>query len=196
MTGLIIIDCWAPDPIFSQASKNNKKVARRKNNFFASLVDNLKRFKFTAVINASTQNIQLSEHVERYISTYPDVFNLQTQRDFFELRKINPWKTVNHWIVVGTTWQVCVHLNDLGLCSFSTMSRQHPELNFYGAPWGFLKHDLTTTTNEDFATDLLTWIDVGQMYRLHPEIIDNLDQSTQCAQTHEIRNKYIDATPY
>ena len=134
--------------------------------------------------------------MQAYLPTYNTV-NITTQTEFFELRKNNKnFKRINHWLVVGTTWQVCVHLNDMGLCSFSTMMRQHPKLNFYGASWGFLKHNLETATAEDFAGDLLPWTSAGELFQLASEFTENLGQSIQHTQTHEIRNKYIDATPY
>jgi hypothetical protein len=193
INGLILIDCWEPDLLFGQATKDNKRVGKTKNKFFVNLIDNLKKFNFSGTIVSSTHGISTSSIIQAYLPTYNTV-NITTQTEFFELRKNNKnFKRINHWLVVGTTWQVCVHLNNMGLCGFSTMMAQHPKLNFYGVPWGFLKHDLTATTAEDFATDLLTWTNVGQMYRLHPEIID---QSTQCTQTSKFRDKYIDATPY
>ena len=188
INGLILIDCWEPDLLFGQATKNK---------FFVNLTDNFKKFQFAGVINASTHNIKISKHIEDYFSANgQDVVNLAKQLDFFKLRKHKPWKNINHWLVVGTTWQVCAHLNDMGLCSFSTLSRQHPELNFYGTPWGFLKHNLETATAEDFASDLLSWTSAGELFKLASEFIENLGQSTQHTQTHEIRNKYIYATPY
>jgi hypothetical protein len=192
INGLILIDCWEPDEYYPP-SKLSKRQGKAKQIFYKNLVENLKSFNFAGIIDAGTHQIKTAVQVQDYLSTQSNVFVLAKQLDFFKLRKHKPWKNIHHWLVVGTTWQVCVHLNNMGLCSFSTMIRQHPKLNFYGVPWGFLKHDLTATTAEDFATDLLTWTNVGQMYRLHPEIID---QSTQFTQTSKFRDKYIDATPY
>ena len=195
INGLILIDCWEPDLLFSQATKDNKRVGKTKNKFFVNLTDNFKKFKFTGVINASTHNIKISKHIEDYFSANgQDVVSLTKQRDFFKLRKHKPWKNIHHWLVVGTTWQVCVHVNDIGLCSFSTISRQYPELNFYGAPWGFQKHNLETTTVEDFANDHLSWVQHDELFKLSAEPNDNGQFSIH--PTVAIRNKYIDATPY
>ena len=187
INGLILIDCWEPDLLFSQATKDNKRVSKTKNKFFVNLIDNLKRFNFSGTIVSSTHGISTSGIIQAYLPTYNTV-HITTQTEFFELRKNNKnFKRIKHWLVVGTTWQVCAHLNDMGLCSFSTMMRQHPKLNFYGASWGFLKHNLETTTAEDFASDLLTWVKQEELFKLIGE-----GQDTSWA----IRNKYIDATPY
>ena len=195
INGLILIDCWEPN-LYDTSSKYIKRSILPKQKFFTNLVHNLKKFNFSGTIVSSTQDISTSSIVQAYLPTYNTV-NITTQTEFFELRKNNKnFKRINHWLVVGATWQVCVHLNDLGLCSFTNIMAQHPKLNFYGASWGFLKHDLTPTTTEDFATDQLTWTSAGELFKLAPEFIENLGQSTQHTQTHEIRNKYIDATPY
>jgi hypothetical protein len=187
INGLILIDCWEPDLLFGQATKDNKRVSKTKNKFFVNLIDNLKRFNFSGTIVSSTHGISTSGIIQAYLPTYNTV-HITTQTEFFELRKNNKnFKRIKHWLVVGTTWQVCAHLNDMGLCSFSTMMRQHPKLNFYGASWGFLKHNLETTTAEDFASDLLTWVKQEELFKLIGE-----GQDTSWA----IRNKYIDATPY
>jgi hypothetical protein len=76
------------------------------------------------------------------------------------------------------------------------MMQQHPELNFYGAPWGFLKHNLETTTFEDFDHDMLTWTNVGEVFKLAPEHTINFGLASQHAQTSEFRDKYINEIPY
>jgi len=199
VTGLILIDCWENDSI------NYPETSLSKHKFFTNLVHNLNRFEFAGIINAAThlmanlnlprdQGQKTSIIVQEYLYQHTNVANVVTQSEFFELRKHMPWKNINHWLVVGTTWQICVHLNDMGLCSFSTMMRQHPELNFYGASWGFLKHNLTTTTDEDFDTDLLTWSGCGELFKLTAEAPGG--QRFAIHPTVAIRNKYIDATPH
>ena len=185
INGLILIDCWEPDEYYPP-SKLSKRQGKAKQIFYKNLVENLKSFNFAGIINAGTHQIKTVVQVQDYLSTQSNVFVLARQLDFFKLRKHKPWKNIHHWLVAGTTWQVCAHLNDMGLCSFSTMMRQHPELNFYGTSWGFLKHNLETATAEDFAGDLLTWVKQEELFKLIGEEQD----------TWAIRNKYIDATPY
>jgi len=185
INGLILIDCWEPDEYYPP-SKLSKRQGKAKQIFYKNLVENLKSFNFAGIIDAGTHQIKTAAQVQDYLSTQSNVFVLAKQLDFFKLRKHKPWKNIHHWLVAGTTWQVCAHLNDMGLCSFSTMIRQHPELNFYGASWGFLKHNLETATAEDFAGDLLTWVKQEELFKLIGEGQD----------TWAIRNKYIDATPY
>jgi hypothetical protein len=193
INGLIIIDCWEPDSLFSQATKQNKKNTRAKNNFFVSLADNLKSFSFDGIINANTHNIQTAKPIERYLSTCSTVFSLSTQRDFFELRRLKHWKNINHWLVVGTTWRICVHLNDMGLVNFAASSWIDPKLNFYGASWGFLKHHNKTMTAEDFANDYLEWTAFEHLFKLRAI---PTPKTPVLNPTVAIRNKYVDETPY
>ena len=192
INGLILIDCWALESN-SAPSKVNKRQNKLKNRFFANLADNLKKFNFEIIINAATHNLDTSAVVLNCLPAYR-ITNITTQPEFLKLKKHKAWEKINHWLVVGTTWQICVHLNDLGLCSFSTMMRQHPELNFYGAPWGFLKHDLTATLAEDFATDHLIWTECSELFKLTTETPGG--QLFPIHPTVAIRNKYIDATPH
>jgi hypothetical protein len=185
INGLILIDCWEPDEYYPP-SKLSKRQGKAKQIFYKNLVENLKSFNFAGIIDAGTHQIKTAVQVQDYLSTQSNVFVLAKQFDFFKLRKHKPWKNIHHWLVAGTTWQVCAHLNDMGLCSFSTMIRQHPELNFYGTSWGFLTHNLETATAEDFAADLLTWVKQEELFKLIGEGQD----------TWAIRDKYIDATPY
>ena len=201
VTGLILIDCWEDDHC------RGIEISLPKHKFFTDLVHNLKRFNFIGVINASmyltpSPNIPLGKEqktsviVQEFLSEYTPIAHVTTQSEFLKLRKSDHWKNINHWLVVGTTWQICCHLNDLGLCSFTTMLRQHPELNFYGVSWGFLKHNLTTTTDEDFEHDLLTWTKSGEMFKLAAEQIIDLGRATQHTRTMEFRDKYIDEIPH
>jgi len=214
VTGLILIDCWENDHLRANSNKNTKRYVLPKQKFFTDLVHNLKRFNFAGVIDASTNlnsnpNISLDQGqktsviVQEYLYQHTNVANVITQSEFFELRKHMPWKNINHWLVAGITWQICVHVNHIGLCSFSTMSRQHKGLHFYGAPWGFLKFNMQSTLSKDFDTDLLTWVPQGELFKLEPEYVyvnDILSKSYDPAysrtETGNIRDKYIDAIPY
>jgi len=193
INGLILIDCWEPDLLYGQASKDSKKAGKTKNGFFVNLVNNLERFRFTGIINAGTNDIKLSRHIKQYISTCSDVFNLDSRRDFLELRKLEHWKNINHWLVVGTSWRVCVHLNDIGLISFATSNWIDPKLNFYGVNWGFLKHNLETTTAEDFANDHLKWTAFEDLHKLQAF---PTPKYTALDPSVAIRDKYINETPY
>jgi len=204
INGLILIDCWENDRIRLNSNKNTKRYVLPKQRFFTGLVQNFKRFNFAGVINASmyltpSPNIPLGKEqktsviVQEYLDQHSMVANVITQSEFFELRKHMPWKKINHWLVVGTTWQICCHLNDIGLCSFSTMMLQHPKLNFYGAPWGFLKYNLEPTTDSDFETDLLSWTKFYNIFKLVRAVNGGL---TTIDPMTTIRNKYIDATPH
>jgi hypothetical protein len=211
INGLILIDCWENNQISADSNKNTKKYVLPRQKFFTELVHNLKRFKFAGIINASTNltsnpNVlgqKTSVIVQEYLNQYKTVANITTQSRFFKLRESDRWKNINHWLVVGAAWRVCCHLNDMGLCSFTTMSRQHKELNFYGAPWGFLKFNIQPTLVEDFEADLLTWVPQGELFKLEPEYVyvnnilsKSYDRAYSQTETLNIRNKYLNETPY
>lgn len=62
---------------------------------------------------------------------------------------------IKNWLVVGCHWQCCTHNRRLGLLSLCSQT----DLNIFGATWGFLKEDNTTTTPTDFTNDKqLNWI--------------------------------------
>lgn len=68
---------------------------------------------------------------------------------------------VKKWLVVGATWQMCVHDRPLGLINLvrEFVPQGH---EFYGATWGFCKDDLAICTHEDFETDpKITWQSLG-----------------------------------
>lgn len=191
MIGCILIDCWEPSAYRPDLSRLDKKALKRKQKFFINLVQNLNRWPLSGVIVTSKPD-DTSHTIQNWLPM-DCTTHLSTQREFFELRENNEkFKQIKHWMVAGTTWQVCVHLNDMGLCSFSTMMRQHPDLHFYGADWGFLKHNCETTTDEDFKNDLLTWINCGELWGLAPEQISNPGLANQHSQTQKFRTKYIE----
>jgi hypothetical protein len=191
LDGLILIDCWEP------IDENRKE----KNRFYTGLVQKLKPMQFKSIVNASSFLDTSSEFtqsmssilVENYLNAQPNVININTQTEFLQRRQLKPWSMIQNWLVVGTTWRVCTHLNDMGLCSFSTLARTHPEMNFYGTTWGFLREDNVITHPEDFHNDRLQWKEITHfLFKLQPEQVDT-EMNTQ---TMAIRNKYINETTH
>jgi hypothetical protein len=73
---------------------------------------------------------------------------------------------ITNWLILGRTWNMCVHNNSIGL---HNLCRTAPGfgLNFYAIDGGFQKSDGTIVTKEDFENDTMTWIDTkDSMYKL------------------------------
>jgi len=66
---------------------------------------------------------------------------------------------VNNWLVVGQTWQNCVHHRPIGL-EIMYRNIDHSKLNFYAIDNGFKLDDGSPATHEDFANDSLPWIHI------------------------------------
>jgi hypothetical protein len=64
---------------------------------------------------------------------------------------------VKKWLVVGASWQSCVHDRPLGL---KNLVREFQPLGheFYGVTWGFTRDDLEICTAQDFMLDsTISW---------------------------------------
>ena len=73
---------------------------------------------------------------------------------------------ITNWLVLGRTWNMCVHENSIGLHNLSKFAPGFG-LNFYAIDGGFQKSDLTIVTREDFENDPLEWIETtNSMYKL------------------------------
>jgi len=76
---------------------------------------------------------------------------------------------VNDWLVVGQSWQVCVHSRSIGLTNLRALQSNYP-MNFYGATWGFVDDWGNQITSKHFKLDSLPWEQVGPkgngIYRL------------------------------
>jgi hypothetical protein len=74
---------------------------------------------------------------------------------------------ITNWLILGRTWNMCVHDNSIGLRSLHRVARGFG-LNFYAIDGGFQKSDLTTTTRADIDNDYsLRWAETNNsMYKL------------------------------
>jgi len=69
---------------------------------------------------------------------------------------------VKNWLVVGGTWNKCVHWRRLGL---SNLAKLH-QYNFFGSTWGFYKN-ASGMTEDDFKNNNLKWNQVDrEMFQL------------------------------
>ena len=74
---------------------------------------------------------------------------------------------ITNWLILGRTWNLCVHENSIGLrwlCKFAPGFG----LNFYAIDGGFQKSDLSYVTRADIHNDYsLDWIETkDSMYKL------------------------------
>lgn len=76
---------------------------------------------------------------------------------------------VRNWLVVGCSWQMCVHNNGLGLNNLSELASRF-NLNFYATDYSFLRADnITKATQTDFESDELEWTMINNFgYHLVP----------------------------
>ena len=73
---------------------------------------------------------------------------------------------ITNWLILGRTWNMCVHDNSIGLHSLCKTAPGFG-LNFYAIDGGFQKFNGTVVSKEDFENDKLTWIETkDSMYKL------------------------------
>jgi len=74
---------------------------------------------------------------------------------------------ITNWLILGRTWNMCVHDNSIGLRNLHKFARRFG-LNFYAIDGGFQKSDLTTVTRADFDNDYsFKWNETNNsMYKL------------------------------
>lgn len=73
---------------------------------------------------------------------------------------------IKDWLVVGSTWKICVHFRDLGLVNLSKIDGH----NFYGTNWGFYYGaEKQRLTDDDFKNDeIISWTQVSDdMYKVN-----------------------------
>lgn len=71
---------------------------------------------------------------------------------------------IQHWIVVGSHWGICVHTKPLGLNNLWYFKRKHPKIDFYTIPgcvarwkWSMKEQVAIPTTWQDLHDDSLMW---------------------------------------
>lgn len=90
---------------------------------------------------------------------------VNTSEFFYHVGNHLPNKITN-WLILGRTWNMCVHDNSIGL-QYLCKTAPGFGLNFYAVDGGFQKSDGTVVSKEDFENDKLTWIETkDSMYKL------------------------------
>jgi hypothetical protein len=100
-------------------------------------------------------NEKTSTLISRYVFNQNTV-NIITLEDFVWLCTNYLTNKIQHWLVVGHTWQMCTHSHALGLPKLGKLSSQH-NLNFYVTNHSFCTLDEQTATLKDFEQDSLKW---------------------------------------
>jgi hypothetical protein len=78
---------------------------------------------------------------------------------------------IQHWLVVGHTWQMCTHEHALGLPKLADLSASH-NLNFYATDHSFCTLTEQTATLKDFEQDSMNWrLIEGFGYQLLPQSV-------------------------
>jgi hypothetical protein len=73
---------------------------------------------------------------------------------------------ITNWLILGRTWDMCVHDNSIGIQHLCKTASGFG-LNFYAVDGGFQKSDRTVVSTEDFENDKFTWTRTkDSMYKL------------------------------
>jgi hypothetical protein len=117
-------------------------------------------------------------------------FALIQPSDFFYHVVDHLQNKITNWLILGRTWDMCVHDNSIGLrclCKFAPGFG----LNFYAVDGGFQKLDLSTVTRADFHNDhSLDWTETkDSMYKL------KLDKETGSAGYANSANEWTQMDP-
>jgi hypothetical protein len=150
ITGVILIDCW-------NLSDQNIAIKESIRCFYYNLIQDVKRYTVSTVINAMTQThlYQPDVQIKQELFAGRKVLNMDTMQAFDRYLQQTP-NAPQHWYVAGQSWNMCVHDNDMGLKSFNTKMSRHA-VNFYATEKSFLHLDGTEVGYQDFEKDYLDW---------------------------------------
>ncbi len=112
---------------------------------------------------------QLFAGIRKRLRQLDTCYYLVTIEDFLShWHARGPMRSQN-WLVVGQSWQNCVHNNSLGLKQMAEVSKFH-HMNFYVMEKFLLTEQDTAPTATDFSNDTLSWISYHgtDTYRLVP----------------------------
>jgi hypothetical protein len=99
----------------------------------------------------NSNNYTMSQHIQREVFG-KNTFALYSIESFIKHAN-NMVPHIKDWLVVGASWQICVHHRPLGLVNLSRLK----QFNFYATDWGFVKSNNQLVNNKDFETDQLQW---------------------------------------
>lgn len=152
MQGVILIDCWE---YADMPAVHDWKKARIEN-FYSILVDNLKQWNITHVVNAMTHGTanKISDHIRLNLLDRVNHSNIESYKDFKALCG-DLSNTVSRWYVAGQSWNLCVHNNDIGL---NNLARDMPlGIKFFADIRSFLMENGMAVHHEEFLADQHTW---------------------------------------
>lgn len=152
MQGVILIDCWeyANMPAVHDWKKSRIEY------FYKILINNLKQWNITHVVNAMTNSNTntVSEHIKQNLLDHVSHSNLENYKDFKTLCH-DLGHTVTRWYVAGQSWNLCVHNNDIGLNNI--VKDMPPEAQFFADIRSFLQENGVAVHHEEFLSDQHTW---------------------------------------
>lgn len=128
--------CWGKN----QDTSNNTEI-------ILNLIKNCSQMSQTSTV--------IQETIFRYIPSYM----LLEFKDFFWHWKYNLQEKVNNWLIVGGSWNICLHHRPMGLNSIFS-SNTDPKLNFYVMPHTVLNEHGETLQRNDFEKDTLYWQEI------------------------------------
>jgi hypothetical protein len=155
ITGLIMIDCWphgAYDPHLEP--------------FYRNMLPVLDQFDFQIAVSAcyaySTYDVGLLSPIMRdHLRPRCDIVDVTDEKIFFENNRT--WQ-IKNWLVVGLSWQWCLHTRPMGLIN---LNRYRDKEEFFIHPGCVLTRDLDVLTNDEVRNDSLLWQTVSSLgYRL------------------------------
>jgi hypothetical protein len=190
--GLLMLDCWEPqvrEHLFKDKFYINF-IENLEVDKFQCVVNSASRLKIELndAVMANTLKIcnyrddhpiihnllknsgdeKSSTLISRYVVSQGTV-NIVTLEDFVWLCTNYLDNKIQHWLVVGHTWQMCTHSHALGLTKLAGLSASH-NLNFYATDYSFCTMTEQTATLKDFEQDSLNWRVIQDFgYQLLPQ---------------------------
>jgi len=177
--GLLLLDCWEPqvrEHLFKDKFYINL-IENLEVNKFRHIVNSASRLKIELndVVMANTLKVcnycddhpiirnllqssggeKSSTLLSRYVFDQNTV-NIVKIEDFVWLCTNYLANKIQHWLVVGHTWQMCTHDHELGLRKLAALPASY-NLNFYATDYSFCKLTEQTATCEDFEQDSMNW---------------------------------------
>jgi hypothetical protein len=133
--------CWQ-----YEVDKSNYKIPNYYNN--PILINAFKQFR---------NSLSLFSGIKKQLHNLDTCYYIVTIEDF-----LSHWHTqgpmrAQHWLVVGQSWQICVHNNNVGLNQMAQAAKFH-HMNFYVTEEYLLNDTDQNPTEIDFSNDTLQWI--------------------------------------
>jgi hypothetical protein len=143
ISGMLLIDCWN---VTEQPIPTKQNI----NYFYQNILRTVDTLNIECVINAMTRSD--TQTLDTTLESIATKCRYSTQW-LDEFIKITQSTQIKHWYVVGQSWQMCVHNNDIGLNNLA----KSLDLNFYSDLKSFLKINGTVVEHNDFVNDELSW---------------------------------------